>query len=197
MAFSHSSLRLIYFALRCIQTLFSLTTLVLYATALSKHPQDPSAYIYAVTCSTITLLTLALYCIPKFPTRTLFLWDFVLAVLWAALAGVFGMVYLQGQTPEKEDEWLVDRTSMRGAVACELVVMVCWVLTAGWACTGYCRAALALRRLEKGRKETDKMLEGQERGVVDMDQDSNGDCEKGLMEGKGDKDWTAGKCAKA
>lgn len=189
--------RFFLLALRSIQTLLSLTTLGLYATALSKHPEESSSYIYAVICSTTTLLTLAIYSIPKSPTRNLFLWDFVLAVLWAALAGVFGMIYLEGEG-KAGDEWVEhDKKSMKAAVACGLVVMVCWMVTAVWGCTGYSKAVLGARRLRKEQKEAGKMLEGQERGCVEIDQDSDRDCEKALMEGKSEKDWTAGKCAKA
>ncbi|KAH0098649.1 hypothetical protein KCU60_g10591, partial [Aureobasidium melanogenum] len=116
MAISYRNLlHLTYLAFRAIQTLLTLTTLVLYATALAKHPEAPSSYIYAMICSTTTLLTLFIYSLPQFPTIRFFLWDFVLAVLWAALAGVFGMIYLNNS--EKGDERIQDmEMRMRAAV---------------------------------------------------------------------------------
>ncbi|KAG9957893.1 hypothetical protein KCU61_g8767, partial [Aureobasidium melanogenum] len=189
MAISYKTLILLI--LRAIQTLLSLTTLGLYATALAKHPEAPSSCIYAIICSTTTLLTLTIYSLPKFPTIKFFLWDFVLAVLWAALGGVFGMIYLSDS--EKEDERIQDiETRMRAAVACDLVVMVCWVVTAGWGCLGFCKAALAARRTRKEQKEAEKMFDGQERGIVEMEQESDGDYEKRLM---GEK--MQGKCVKS
>lgn len=110
-----------------------------------------------------------------------------MAVLWAALGGLFGMIYL-----ERGDQRIQDmETRMKGAVACDLVVMVCWVVTAVWGCLACCNNALAARRARREQQEADKMLDGQERGVVQMEQDSDGDCEKRLM---GEK--TQGKCVK-
>lgn len=199
MAFSIEPLLLL--SLRATQTLLSLTALILCATTFATTPQlkDPSPYIYALICSTITLLTLTIYYLPSllpipnlptFPTRNFFLWDFVLAVLWAALAGVFGMIHLHSDKEKAgntQTEGDTKQGTLKAAIACDLVVMVCWVVTAGWGCTGCCKAALAVRRLRKEHKETEKMLEGQERGFVEMEQESDGvgDCEKGLMgEGK-------------
>lgn len=186
MVLSHKTLILL--ALRSIQTLLTLTVLILYATAVTKHPEASSSYIYALICSTITLLTLTIYSLPKVSTRKFFLWDFVLAVLWAALGGVFGMIYLNNS--ERADEWTEDReTSMKAAVACDLVVMVCWVVTAGWGCLGYCKNAVQARRAKKERKEVDEMLDGQENGFVEMEQESDGDCENRLIGEKMHGKW--------
>lgn len=192
MALSYTNLILLF--IRSIQTLLSLTVLILYATALSKAPQEPSSYIYAILCSTTSLLTLFIYCVPNVPSSKLFLWDFILAVLWAALSGVFGMIYL-GKGGEASNEWVESsnkETGMKVAVVCDLVVMVCWMITAGWGCIGYCKNALEVRGVRKEQKEADTMLEGQERGFVEMDQESDGDHEKGLGAVK-----MQGKCTKA
>lgn len=179
MALSYTNLILLF--LRSLQTLLSLTVLILYATALSKAPQDPSSYIYAILCSTTTLLTLCIYCVSKVPVSKFFVWDFILAVLWAALSGVFGMIYLE-KGAEASNEWVEDgrKSSMKAAVVCNLAVMVCWMMTAGWGCIGYCKNALEVRGVRKEQKEANRMLEGQERGFVEMDQESDRDYEKGL-----------------
>lgn len=184
MALSYTNLFLLF--LRSIQTLLSLTVLILYATALSRAPQKPSSYVYAILCSTTTLLTLCIYCVPNVPVSKFFVWDFILAVLWAALSGVFGMIYLE-KGGEARTEWVESsnkETGMKVAVVFDLVGMVCWMMTAGWGCIGYYKNALEVRRVRKEQKQTDKMLEGQERGRVDMCQDSIGDCERGLLGSK-------------
>jgi hypothetical protein len=148
MATSHLHFHLLPLILRSTQAILSLSTLCLYATALAGLPEDNSAYIYALVCCIITLLTLLCYTIPSFPTRKLFLWDFCIAVLWAALSGVFGMRYLRDDdkgNEEKGDEKM-NRTAMRVAVGIDLVVMVCWVMSCFLGCVGYVRAKLRTRK---------------------------------------------------
>jgi hypothetical protein len=180
MAASNLQLYLLPLVLRSTQAILSLTSLCLYATTLAASPEDNSAYIYALVCCIITLSTLAVYTIPSFPTRKLFLWDFCVAVLWAALSGVFGMRYLR-------DERKGRNTAMKVAVGIDLVVMICWVMSCFLGCAGYVRAKLQTRRQRKEGKEVERMLEGQERGVVEVEWDDNGECEKGFMGEKSEK----------
>jgi hypothetical protein len=183
MATSH--IHLLPLVLRLTQAILSFTSLVLYAIALSGSPHDNSAYIYALVCCTITLLTLAVYTIPSFPTRKFFLWDFCVAVLWAALSGVFGMRYLRDG--DEGDEGTGRSTIMKGAVGVDLVVMICWILTCFLGCMGYVRARLQSRKQRKEGKEVEKMLEGQERGVVGVEWDEDSECEKGSIGDKSEK----------
>lgn len=78
-------------------------------------------------------------------------------------------------------------TAMKVAVGIDLVVMICWVMSCFLGCVGYARAKLQTRRQRKGGKEVERMLEGQERGVVEVEWDDDGECEKGLMEEKSEK----------
>ena len=186
MATTH--LHLLPLVLRGTQAILSLTALSLYATALAKSPEGNSAYIYALVCCTITLLTLVIYAIPSFPTRKFFLWDFCMAVLWAALSGYFGMIYLNRDGEGQENGGQGDNAAMRAAVGIDLVVMVCWVMSCLLGCVGYCKARLQARRQRKEDREAGKMLDGQERGVVEVEwNDEGGECEKGLMGEKGEK----------
>ena len=187
MASTH--LHLFPLVLRSTQAILSLTSLILYATALASSPDEDSAYIYALVCCTITLLTLVIYSIPSFPTRKFFLWDFAVAVLWAALSGYFGMIFLEhdGEVQSGDDRG-ANKTAMKAAVGVDLVVMVCWVMSCLLGCVGYCRAKLQARRQRKVDKEAGKMLEGQEQGVVEAEwDDEDGECEKGLMGEKSEK----------
>jgi len=188
MASTH--LHLAPLVLRSTQAVLSLTSLILYAVVLSaSSPDENSAYIYALVCCTITLLTLVIYFIPSFPTRKFFLWDLTVAVLWAALSGYFGMIYLGGDGEvQSGDDGAANKTAMKAAVGVDLVVMVCWVVSCLLGCVGYCRAKVQARRQRKENKEAGEMLEGQEQGVVEAEwEDEDEECEKGLMGEKSEK----------
>lgn len=189
MASTH--LHLLPLVLRSTQAVLSFTSLILYATALASSPDENSAYIYALVCCIITLLTLVLYAVPAFPNRKFFLWDFCVAVLWAALSGFFGMRFFDHGDEQG------NKTAMEAAVGVDLVVMVCWVMSCLLGCVGYYKAKLHARKQKKEDREAGKMLEGQESGVVDGKWEEYGsddeDCEKGLMSEKGEKKL-AGEC---
>jgi hypothetical protein len=178
-------LHLLLLTLRSAQTLLTLTSLIIYAITLAGSPEDDSAYIYAIICCTLTLLTLAVYSIPSFPTRKFFLWDFVVAVLWAALGGVFGMKFLRNGG---DGDGGANGTAMKVAVGNDLVVMGCWILTCLLGCIGYVRAKVQERKQRREGKEVEAMLEGQERGVVEVGwEGEDGECEKEFMGEKSEK----------
>jgi energy-coupling factor transporter transmembrane protein EcfT len=178
-------LHLLPLVLRGTQAILSLTSLIFYATALAASPDEDSAYIYALVCCTITLLTLAVYFIPSFPTRKFFVWDFCMAVLWAALSGYFGMIYFNGGDGQEQRG---NKTVMEAAVGVDLVVMICWVVSSLLGCVGYCKARLQNRRQRRESREAGKMLEGQENGIVEVEWDDiDEECEKGLMGEKSEK----------
>jgi hypothetical protein len=188
-------LHLLSLLLRPIQAILSTTALILYATAyttaLSGAPEDTSSYIYALICCTITLFTLTIYSIPSFPTPKLFLWDFCVAVLWAALGGVFGTRYLRADSSVGKDEGRrVDKTAMKAAVGIDLLIMGCWIITCFWGCVGYVRVKVQMRKQKREGREVESILEGQEQGIVEWDDRLDGKCEKGLMGEKGEKEQT-------
>jgi hypothetical protein len=176
--------------LRTTQAILSITSLILYAqaftTALTGTQEDTSSYIYALICCTTTLLTLLVYTIPSFPTHKLFLWDFCLGVLWAALSGVFGMRYFRDDGGEYGRKG--NRTAMKAAVGIDLVVMGCWIITCLWGCVGIVRAKAQMGRQRREGKEVEKMLEGQEQGTVEVEWDDGDEedeeCKKGVMREK-------------
>jgi tellurite resistance protein TehA-like permease len=162
--------------LRVTQTILTVTALILYATTYaitfssssSDADVDTSSYIYAIICCTITLLTLLVYTIPSFPTLKFFLWDFCVAVLWAALSGVFGMRYFRydddgqdgrqgGRQGEGKEGRQGDKMAMRAAVGIDLVVMGCWIITCLWGCVGLVRVKRQKKRQRREGKEVEKM----------------------------------------
>jgi hypothetical protein len=180
-----SHLHLFPLILRSTQTLLSLTSLIIYAITLAGSPEDDSAYIYAIICCTLTLLTLAAYSIPSFPTRKLFLWDFCLGVLWAALGGFFGTRFLKNGSDEDGG---ANGTAMKVAVGIDLVVMGCWIMTCLLGCIGYVRAKVQERKQRRKGREVEVMLEGQESGVVEVEWDGeDGECEKEFLGEKSEK----------
>ena len=184
--------------LRTLQLLTTLTTLPLYATTLTHSSSSPSSYIYALVCCTLTLSTLLIYAIPKIAHQKFFLWDFCIAVLWAALAGVFGIVYFDGRNGRDGAEWVEGQQGkMKVAVWFDLLGMVCWIVTAGWGCVRCVKGRLQARRLRKEERKMENMLEGQEEGFVLQGRDDDIDCEKGLIEEKSEKDMLKGKYEEA
>lgn len=183
-----------HLTIRTLQLLTTLVTLPLYASSLTSSSSS-SSYIYALVCCILTLLTLLIYAIPKVACQKLFLWDFCIAVLWAALAGVFGIVYFDGGENGRDSaEWVEGQQGkMKVAVWFDLVGMVCWIITAGWGCVRCCKVRLQARRLRKEEKMTGKMLEGQEEGFVLQERDDEIDCEKGLIEEKSEKEVLKGR----
>jgi hypothetical protein len=60
--------------------------------------------------------------------------------------------------------------------------MGCWIITCLWGCIGFIRARMQIRRQKRQGKEVERMLEGQEIGVVEVDwDDGDGEDEKGLI----------------
>lgn len=93
----------------------------------------------------------------------------------------------EGEGGEAKGNEKADKTAMKVAVGIDLVVMVAWVVTCFLGCVGHVRAKLQTRRQRKEGKEVERMLEGQERGVVEVEWDDDGDCEKGFMGEKSEK----------
>lgn len=183
----------LHLTIRTFQLLTTLVTLPLYASSLTSSSSS-SSYIYALVCCILTLLTLLIYAIPKVACQKLFLGDFCIAVLWAALAGVFGIVYFDGRNGRDSAEWVEGQQGkMKVAVWFDMLGMTCWIITAGWGCVRCCKVRLQARRLRKEEKMTEKMLEGQEEGFVLQERDDEIDCEKGLIEEKSEKDMLKGK----
>lgn len=183
-----------HLTIRTFQLLTTLVTLPLYASSLT-HSSSSSSYIYALILLTLTLLTLLIYAIPKVACQKLFLWDFCIAVLWAALAGVFGIVYFDGGKNGRDSaEWVEGQQGrMKVAVWFDLLGMACWIITAGWGCVRCCKVRLQARRLRKEERKMENMLEGQEEGFVLQERDDEIDCEKWLIEEKSEKEVLKGR----
>ncbi|OMP85491.1 hypothetical protein BK809_0004161 [Diplodia seriata] len=163
-------------ALRTSQFLLAVITAGLYGADLSHYNKTsshhtaaaPTNWIYAEVVAALSALTCAYHC---FATARVVawwcVWDGVVAVLWAALFGVFASTFVGGSGRKKEaadDEWdlTTDVRRMRAAVVFDCVCMVLWLCSALMGCMWCCRARRVTRR-------TDKLLAGSESEAEDVE----------------------------
>lgn len=75
--------------------------------------------------ATFAAVTALVYLIPMVPHRLLFPWDTILFILWVAVFGLFGSMYIH-ENPEGDSG--VKR--MKNAVWVDLINMLLWLLSA-------------------------------------------------------------------
>ena len=85
-----------------------------------------SVGVFAVVVGSLSAVTTLIYGIPFLKSYWGFGWDFVLFVLWTAVFGVFGNIFIKASpTPEQHG---VQR--MKNAVWIDLINMLLWFATA-------------------------------------------------------------------
>ncbi|KAI5194778.1 hypothetical protein E4T39_08511 [Aureobasidium subglaciale] len=162
-------------ALRTTQFLISIILLGIYGNDLSHFPSSfplstPSSgpsdsqsssdvptrtnWIFALVVTLLSALTCILHCFLTTKRLGWIFWDLVLCVLYAALAGVFGIVYL-GSVAEIDLAATQSLDAMRAGVAFAILGMACWLVSfvqgVSWCCTA--------------RRVTRKVDEVEEEGV--------------------------------
>ncbi|KAF6239155.1 hypothetical protein HO173_003028 [Letharia columbiana] len=114
--------------LRFLQFIFAVAVLGLYGTELSdarkNHTGDYSKWSYAEVVGVLSAVTCLVYVLPKVKSWWAFGWDLVLFILWVAVFGVFGKIYIHA----KPVNGGVKR--MKNAVWVDLVNMLLWLVTA-------------------------------------------------------------------
>lgn len=175
-------------AIRILQVIVAITTAGLYGSDLARasrlHERASASFIYAEVVAVLSVLTCALHC--AVTLRRIFWapWDFVMCVLWAALFGVVGTIYLgsaaDDQAPVEDCVASTGSLSrMRAAVWIDMIGMLLWGSTfmqaAIWCCS---------RRRSKGGME-ELLGEEQETGteVVEVKPDVRGGDEKKAQKG--------------
>lgn len=123
---------LAFSALHIVQFALSLAVCGLYGTDLHRARQAgahaDSRWVYAVVVGALSAFSALLYLVP-FVLRVwlVWMWDVVLFVLWIALFGLFGSMYI-GEDPEGD----AGVRRMKNAVWVDLVGALLWlVLAAG------------------------------------------------------------------
>ncbi|TVY59723.1 hypothetical protein LSUE1_G010118, partial [Lachnellula suecica] len=116
--------------LRFIQLVLALTVCGLYGVDLhaanKEHKYSDGKWVYAEITASLSALTALLYLIPLISRiGLLFIWDTILFILWIALFGLFGKMYIKENA---EGDAGVQR--MKNAVWVDLVNALLWLLSA-------------------------------------------------------------------
>lgn len=157
--------------LRALQLITALIILGINSSEIAYYNHTPNTYkkktshpltdeIYALIVALLSLSTLALHFFytRKWTPYFSIPWDSVMSVLWSALAGRFGTMFLG----HAEHEGVRSVQAMRVAVAFELIGVVVWLAAFALRCVACCREG-------RGRGgESGDEVGGMERGVVTL-----------------------------
>lgn len=115
---------------RFLQLVLALTVAGLYGVDLDNarkaHVYADGKWVYAEVVAALAAITAILFmAIPQIKSWFLWIWDAVLFLLWTALFGLFGNMYIKEKA---EGDTGVQR--MKNAVWVDLVNMLLWFLTA-------------------------------------------------------------------
>jgi len=133
-AWDFSPSNIVYLVFRTLQLITALVVIGLYGVDLNRaqkeHKYSDSKWVYAVAIGSLSAvsavaISFASVCLTLSVAVFSFVWDFILVILWAAVAGIFGSMYLHEKT---EMESGIHR--MKVAVGFDLTCMVLWFLTA-------------------------------------------------------------------
>ena len=116
--------------LRFFQFVLALTVCGLYAIDLHAGNQAGTPadgkWVYAVAIGGISAVTCLVYAIPMFKSYWAFGWDWILFVLWTAVFGLFGKIYIPAHPKASQDR----QVRMKNAVWVDLACMLLWLVTA-------------------------------------------------------------------
>ena len=116
--------------LRFLQFILALTVAGLYGVDLHAA-NKASAYadgkwVFAEVVAGLSAFTVIIYGIPFIKSYWAFGWDWVLFILWTALFGLFGRIYIPAKPTPKQD----GQIRMKHAVWVDLTSMLLWLVTA-------------------------------------------------------------------
>ncbi|KAI9684110.1 MAG: hypothetical protein M1829_003380 [Trizodia sp. TS-e1964] len=120
---------IVEWALRVLQFVMALAVCGLYGTDLNNAKMnnkyaDPK-WVYAVVIAGFSAITCVVYAVPFIKSHLFFAWDAILFILWVAVFGIFGKMYIH-EDPEGDSG--IQR--MKNAVWVDLVNMLLWLITA-------------------------------------------------------------------
>ncbi|KIW16586.1 hypothetical protein PV08_03774 [Exophiala spinifera] len=119
---------------RTLQLVQGLVVIGLYGVDLNRanreHKYSDGKWVFAVVVGSLAAFTAVAYGLVSVflqyqTVARLFVWDWILFILWAALSGIFGSMYIGEKT---EMEWGIHR--MKIAVGFDLAGLVLWFITA-------------------------------------------------------------------
>jgi hypothetical protein len=136
--------------LRTLQFSSAIIAIGIYGSSLHQRSQASNPItneIYALVVGLLSVFTLGVHCLFTIKRVPFVLWDFVVCVLWAALAGVYGTIYLAGGDLAQEDR-VKSLDAMKAGVAFDLLSMVFWLLSSLQGCVWCCRARRFTRKTD-------------------------------------------------
>jgi hypothetical protein len=138
-----------FMGLRFLQFVFGLTVIGLYGKDVHHDHSEKhvwhSQWVYALVTAFLATVTALVHLVKPFIMRKVnasaapspvlllpqFAWEFVVSVLWLALFGVFGKMYI-GVHPAGDDANASKINRMRHAVWIDIINLGFWVMTASW-----------------------------------------------------------------
>lgn len=115
--------------LRFLQFVFAIAVLGLYGQDLhSMHKagvKAESRWVYAEVVGAFSAFTALVYVLPKVKSYLAFGWDVILFILWTAVFGIFGKLFIH-EDPEGDS----DIQRAKNAVWVDLINMLLWLVTA-------------------------------------------------------------------
>ena len=119
--------------LRFFQFVLALTVCGLYGVDLHAAHQHNSyvdgKWVFAEVVGGLSAFTVLIYGIPFFKSYWAFAWDWVLFILWTALFGLFGHIFIGAKPTPKQG----GQIRMMHAVWVDLTCMLLWLVTAIYA----------------------------------------------------------------
>ncbi|KAK5111390.1 hypothetical protein LTR85_012164 [Meristemomyces frigidus] len=119
--------------LRFLQFVLAITVAALYGIDLhhasQAHAYTDGKWVFAEVVAGLAAVTVLVYGVPFFKSYWAFGWDWVLFILWTALFGLFGSIYIKAHPTPKQG----GQIRMKHAVWVDLVNMLLWLVTASYA----------------------------------------------------------------
>ncbi|KAK5135620.1 hypothetical protein LTR08_005100 [Meristemomyces frigidus] len=137
--------------LRFFQFIFAIVVAALYGIDLhhasEEHAYTDGKWVFAEVCAVLSCVTCLIYGLPFIKSYWAFGWDWVLFILWTALFGIFGHLYIPAHpTPQQHGQ-----IRMKHAVWIDLINMLLWLVTACYSTLIWVRARGGGRTLHTGR----------------------------------------------
>ncbi len=155
-------------AIRIFIFIFSIINIGLFASDVAslQPPEKRTNNIFALVVGVLSTLTCAYHCLATVSNGAWYIWDFVLSLLWAALAGTFGSELFSDSF--SEDGEVPVRGTRRGkltaAVAFALCCMILYLSVTIHGCA-WCCASRSARKRETAPKESVDLEELGTRGA--------------------------------
>ncbi|RYP08620.1 hypothetical protein DL765_008728 [Monosporascus sp. GIB2] len=156
--------------IRILQFVFAMVTIGLYATSLASWDTSSTSikrtdWIFALVPAVLSVLTCAYHVFATVTHAAWSVWDFVLAVFWAALCGVSSGILVDGMDGNIVTGSM--RTRLAGGVWIAGVSMVLWLLSAVHGCAYCCASRTSTRTIKQqgGKVDLEELPNGQPRTV--------------------------------